>query len=459
MTGRNDPCPCGSGKKYKQCCLAKGAENQAGQVQEKHFFDRKHRLTNDLYGFLAKKDGGEWVFDRKKVQVFDSSIGGLRDGAGNLWAYFFRKYDNGMRGIDWFLEERGKRYSAEERAMLEGWAAMRITCFQLVDHYEQGAIIEDIWSGERYRMPYCETMIKLPPWAVSIGMIEPYAGEWCIHGVFVWGHPDVKSEVMARVQQLQEEALQSSGRKLSPSDIIADNYPDMIHMCHRINRKSGANIKSSAHTREQIYVTHKYTCDKPERLIDMLLDIEDKYILLPGTDPAEDKIVIRRADKLDDIFSAIPADLREPIGLDEIQIFRDMGGIAIDKQGVTVSGWWSDELAATLELLESDIALAVGLTRDDERRESHQIPEQLVMQSHNVIAARSLSEQEVQAYSSLPELLQWIRDEQEKYPGESIEVLVRRREYEQYRANPKIKNTNLLRIVLGLPETPFATNW
>ncbi|WP_181942728.1 SEC-C metal-binding domain-containing protein, partial [Klebsiella pneumoniae] len=21
--GRNDPCPCGSGKKYKQCCLVK----------------------------------------------------------------------------------------------------------------------------------------------------------------------------------------------------------------------------------------------------------------------------------------------------------------------------------------------------------------------------------------------------------------------------------------------------
>jgi preprotein translocase subunit SecA len=23
--GRNEPCPCGSGKKYKKCCLAKGA--------------------------------------------------------------------------------------------------------------------------------------------------------------------------------------------------------------------------------------------------------------------------------------------------------------------------------------------------------------------------------------------------------------------------------------------------
>jgi preprotein translocase subunit SecA len=24
-TGRNDACPCGSGKKYKKCCLPKGA--------------------------------------------------------------------------------------------------------------------------------------------------------------------------------------------------------------------------------------------------------------------------------------------------------------------------------------------------------------------------------------------------------------------------------------------------
>ncbi|MBI1993744.1 MAG: SEC-C domain-containing protein [Deltaproteobacteria bacterium] len=23
QTGRNDPCPCGSGKKYKRCCLGK----------------------------------------------------------------------------------------------------------------------------------------------------------------------------------------------------------------------------------------------------------------------------------------------------------------------------------------------------------------------------------------------------------------------------------------------------
>lgn len=46
--GRNDPCPCGSGKKYKQCCLLKEAPkstprklkavwvNQPAQPEEEH---------------------------------------------------------------------------------------------------------------------------------------------------------------------------------------------------------------------------------------------------------------------------------------------------------------------------------------------------------------------------------------------------------------------------------------
>ncbi len=30
-TGRNDPCPCGSNKKYKKCCLAKDEAARAAQ--------------------------------------------------------------------------------------------------------------------------------------------------------------------------------------------------------------------------------------------------------------------------------------------------------------------------------------------------------------------------------------------------------------------------------------------
>ena len=31
--GRNDPCPCGSGKKYKQCCLTSGRYEHYKQLK------------------------------------------------------------------------------------------------------------------------------------------------------------------------------------------------------------------------------------------------------------------------------------------------------------------------------------------------------------------------------------------------------------------------------------------
>lgn len=33
--GRNDPCPCGSGKKYKQCCFLKGINNPKPKLKAK----------------------------------------------------------------------------------------------------------------------------------------------------------------------------------------------------------------------------------------------------------------------------------------------------------------------------------------------------------------------------------------------------------------------------------------
>ena len=32
--GRNDPCPCNSGKKYKKCCLLKEYEQEQQELQE-----------------------------------------------------------------------------------------------------------------------------------------------------------------------------------------------------------------------------------------------------------------------------------------------------------------------------------------------------------------------------------------------------------------------------------------
>lgn len=55
--GRNDPCPCGSGKKYKQCCLQKDTAGPAGL--------RGRKFTAKV---LSAKPGAEEV-EKKVISV------------------------------------------------------------------------------------------------------------------------------------------------------------------------------------------------------------------------------------------------------------------------------------------------------------------------------------------------------------------------------------------------------
>jgi hypothetical protein len=49
--GRNDPCPCGSGKKYKRCCLLQDEEKQQSKIDDKPI-DRKSLYNNKDYDNL-----------------------------------------------------------------------------------------------------------------------------------------------------------------------------------------------------------------------------------------------------------------------------------------------------------------------------------------------------------------------------------------------------------------------
>jgi hypothetical protein len=75
-TGRNDPCPCGSGKKYKKCCGVAGAPDQT---------DRSDRSDKpDKSGGFAKANASPAIilpspYTQPERAVFINSMGGLGD--------------------------------------------------------------------------------------------------------------------------------------------------------------------------------------------------------------------------------------------------------------------------------------------------------------------------------------------------------------------------------------------
>jgi len=50
--GRNDPCLCGSGKKYKKCCLPRDEEKKQSKIEDKPAISRKNLYNNKDYDDL-----------------------------------------------------------------------------------------------------------------------------------------------------------------------------------------------------------------------------------------------------------------------------------------------------------------------------------------------------------------------------------------------------------------------
>ncbi len=63
MSGRNDLCPCGSGKKYKKCCMGKPAVKLKGRIQQK--------TSNDLPVSITPGERGKQLLSRVKKVVND----------------------------------------------------------------------------------------------------------------------------------------------------------------------------------------------------------------------------------------------------------------------------------------------------------------------------------------------------------------------------------------------------
>jgi hypothetical protein len=75
--GRNDPCPCGSGKKYKNCCLGKQKDSSSPKGAEQIFTDLRQVLHEHDFASLEEVQAFAGDFMRQKNQAALDDFQGL----------------------------------------------------------------------------------------------------------------------------------------------------------------------------------------------------------------------------------------------------------------------------------------------------------------------------------------------------------------------------------------------
>ena len=138
-TGRNDPCPCGSGKKYKRCCLGRDSRPTS------FLSDERDSALAKLRGFVATELGREddeaWsrFYDHwtDALEGLDQHWIELSEAVYDMWFFFDRRLESRGTPAEVFLG-RQPYLTPGERVYLE---RMRGTAMWL---YE----VEDLRPGE-----------------------------------------------------------------------------------------------------------------------------------------------------------------------------------------------------------------------------------------------------------------------------------------------------------------------
>ena len=155
-TGRNDPCPCGSGTKYKNCCLSRDRGRRIRQSARR----RDEQTTTDKLVAFAQGPGLRRQMIVASNLFWNGSYGhealDALDGQEvarflEWYVHDYRLEQSRKRAIDLFLEESGPNLLPLEREQVLLWRESCVSLYRVQGSREEGvfSVVDTIQGGEQ----------------------------------------------------------------------------------------------------------------------------------------------------------------------------------------------------------------------------------------------------------------------------------------------------------------------
>ena len=280
--GRNDPCPCGSGKKYKRCCLEQQSAIYSFWAQQR---DASDQLTRDMLRFAERRFGDQIHVAWKHFNMTDLPFPFDAYPAEQqiFLPYFLFHWDpqrprtgkgtirRGGIVARWYELEKGGQLSEMERLFLEQSTTQPLSFFEV------------LWSepGERIRLRdiliggETEVVERSGSRMLQKGDIV-YAQIWKLPTLSILGctapigiPPTWKGEVIGLRKQLRKK-IAKQNRDLTPDDLV--RHQDAIRLKYLTIRDGLYTPPRLANTDGDPLVFHtlKFRIESPERAFNAL---------------------------------------------------------------------------------------------------------------------------------------------------------------------------------------------
>jgi hypothetical protein len=228
VAGRNDPCPCGSGRKFKRCCLGRdsagppftAAERESALAALFRFVER-----SEFQAAHAAAETDFWedrldeLLDEEDEEDENREVLDQGEQAYHLWFAFDYALEDGRTMVDLFLAREGSRLRSGEREYLERMRPTHLRLYEVVQvRPDEGLRLVDLWTDERLWVRERLATRQLVRWDLLVTRTMPGAdGDLVLEGVpFVFAAGDRE----ALLDELRE-AHAAFGREHPGGDLTA----------------------------------------------------------------------------------------------------------------------------------------------------------------------------------------------------------------------------------------------
>jgi len=170
--GRNDPCPCGSGKKYKQCCLNSDSTVPSSEIADTPWNRQREasdRLTADLLHMLERDFSPDMLVDAWSDFNQDDAPVPLSEMSHEISIfspYLIFEWNpertprrstgkpRGGRVLQAYLKKAANRLSPLEQLILEQAITRPVSFYEIVGvNPGRGAVLRDIYKRRSKNRP------------------------------------------------------------------------------------------------------------------------------------------------------------------------------------------------------------------------------------------------------------------------------------------------------------------
>ncbi len=218
--GRNDPCPCGSAKKYKRCCLPMESAAQSISSLLATTREMDERLVHQIAGFARRRFGSLWLHAAQEEFYAD----GTADDPSHLqmlgpWSFYHFPVE-GRPVSQWFLDLHQLELSHLEREWMTAQQAAWISAWEVI-RVDPGKTLEvrDLLSRETRLVHDVRASKSSAARDVALARIVDFRGVSTFHGVYPLALPPREAETVvvaarlraARTGKLPIELIRSPG--------------------------------------------------------------------------------------------------------------------------------------------------------------------------------------------------------------------------------------------------------